>query len=65
LREVEHEPEGVGSSAPTHAATPRYSMLNPPTLERATALGGELMAGPTPSGWRVSCQLPLSEGSGR
>jgi signal transduction histidine kinase len=27
--------------------------------ERATALGGELTAGPTPDGWRVSCRLPL------
>jgi signal transduction histidine kinase len=28
--------------------------------ERATALGGELSAGPTVDGWRVSCRLPLS-----
>jgi signal transduction histidine kinase len=27
--------------------------------ERAGALGGELSAGPTPDGWRVSCRLPL------
>ena len=27
--------------------------------ERAKALGGELTAGPTPEGWRVSCRLPL------
>lgn len=27
--------------------------------ERATALGGELSAGPTVDGWRVSCRLPL------
>jgi signal transduction histidine kinase len=27
--------------------------------ERAAALGGELTAGPTPDGWRVSCRLPL------
>jgi signal transduction histidine kinase len=27
--------------------------------ERATALGGEFAAGPTPGGWRVSCRLPL------
>jgi signal transduction histidine kinase len=27
--------------------------------ERATALGGELTAGPTVDGWRVSCRLPL------
>jgi signal transduction histidine kinase len=27
--------------------------------ERATALGGDFAAGPTPDGWRVSCRLPL------
>jgi signal transduction histidine kinase len=27
--------------------------------ERATALGGEFTAGPTPDGWRTSCRLPL------
>jgi signal transduction histidine kinase len=27
--------------------------------ERATALGGEFAAGPTPDGWRMSCRLPL------
>ncbi|MGN6868425.1 MAG: sensor histidine kinase [Solirubrobacteraceae bacterium] len=27
--------------------------------ERAAALGGELSAGPTVDGWRVSCRLPL------
>ncbi|HET6864890.1 MAG TPA: histidine kinase [Solirubrobacteraceae bacterium] len=29
--------------------------------ERATALGGELSAGPTVDGWRVTCRLPLRE----
>ena len=28
--------------------------------ERATALGGELEAGPTAEGWRVDCRLPLA-----
>jgi signal transduction histidine kinase len=27
--------------------------------ERASALGGEFAAGPTPAGWRVSCRIPL------
>ena len=31
--------------------------------ERAAALGGELAAGPTASGWRVSCRLPLGAGA--
>jgi signal transduction histidine kinase len=36
---------------------PRYGLLG--MRERATALGGEFDAGPTPEGWRVSCRLPL------
>jgi signal transduction histidine kinase len=32
--------------------------------ERATALGGELSAGPTADGWRVSCRLPLNRADG-
>lgn len=32
--------------------------------ERAGALRGELSAGPTPDGWRVSCRLPLREPGG-
>jgi signal transduction histidine kinase len=35
----------------------RYGLLG--MRERAKALGGELLAGPTPDGWRVSCELPL------
>jgi signal transduction histidine kinase len=33
--------------------------------ERATALGGEFAAGPTPDGWRVRCELPMDDGEGR
>jgi signal transduction histidine kinase len=36
---------------------PRYGLVG--MRERATALGGKLDAGPTPTGWRVSCRLPL------
>jgi signal transduction histidine kinase len=36
---------------------PRYGLIG--MRERATALGGEFTAGPTPEGWRVSCLLPL------
>jgi signal transduction histidine kinase len=36
---------------------PRYGLMG--MRERATALGGEFTAGPTPEGWRVSCRLPL------
>jgi signal transduction histidine kinase len=35
----------------------RYGLIG--MRERATALGGELTAGPTTEGWRVSCRLPL------
>jgi signal transduction histidine kinase len=35
----------------------RYGLIG--MRERATALGGEFAAGPTPEGWRVSCRLPL------
>jgi signal transduction histidine kinase len=36
---------------------PHYGLVG--MRERATALGGELDAGPTADGWRVSCRLPL------
>jgi signal transduction histidine kinase len=36
---------------------PRYGVVG--MRERAMALGGELAAGPTVNGWRVSCWLPL------
>jgi signal transduction histidine kinase len=35
---------------------PRYGLIG--MQERATALGGEFAAGPTPDGWRMSCKLP-------
>jgi signal transduction histidine kinase len=37
----------------------RYGLIG--MRERATALGGELTAGPTAQGWRVSCRLPLQD----
>lgn len=39
---------------------PRYGLMG--MQERATALGGEFAAGPTPDGWRVHCELPLGGG---
>jgi signal transduction histidine kinase len=39
---------------------PGYGLVG--MRERASALGGELTAGPTREGWRVRCRLPL-EGS--
>jgi signal transduction histidine kinase len=35
----------------------RYGVIG--MRERATALGGELTAGPTAHGWCVSCRVPL------
>jgi signal transduction histidine kinase len=40
----------------------RYGLIG--MRERATALGGEFTAGPVPSGWRVSCRLPLERADG-
>jgi signal transduction histidine kinase len=42
---------------------PHYGLIG--MQERATALGGEFAAGPTPEGWRVSCELPVHEGGRR
>jgi signal transduction histidine kinase len=36
---------------------PGYGIIG--MRERATALGGDFAAGPTPEGWRVTCRLPL------
>jgi signal transduction histidine kinase len=42
---------------------PHYGLIG--MHERAAALGGECAAGPTPSGWRVSCRLPVADEEGR
>jgi signal transduction histidine kinase len=42
---------------------PRYGLLG--MQERTTALGGEFAAGPTPNGWRVTCELPVEERGSR
>ena len=42
---------------------PRFGLIG--MRERATALGGEFAAGPTPNGWRVSCELPVEDGGSR
>jgi signal transduction histidine kinase len=52
--------ETTGPTADGPAADPdrpRYGLVG--MRERATTLGGEFAAGPTPEGWRVSCRLPL------
>ena len=40
---------------------PGYGLVG--MQERATALGGQCAAGPTPAGWRVTCELPVEDGS--
>jgi signal transduction histidine kinase len=42
---------------------PHYGLIG--MQERATALGGEFAAGPTPDGWRVRCELPVEEADSR
>jgi signal transduction histidine kinase len=42
---------------------PHYGLIG--MQERATALGGELAAGPTRDGWRVRCELPVEDEGSR
>src|SRR5262245_5554185 len=42
---------------------PHFGLLG--MQERATALGGEFSAGPTPDGWKVTCKLPLADSAER
>ena len=55
------ETEGPVEASSSERERPRYGLIG--MQERATALGGECTAGPTPSGWRVSCRLPVGDGS--
>jgi signal transduction histidine kinase len=57
------ETSGPAVAAPSSEANrPRYGLVG--MRERAVALGGELSAGPTSDGWRVSCRLPLAASEG-
>ncbi len=49
----------VIAAPPSERGRPHYGLIG--MQERAAALGGELEAGPTRGGWRVSCRLPLEE----
>jgi signal transduction histidine kinase len=56
--ELVAETTGSLAAAPSDdARRPRYGLIG--MRERATALGGELSAGPTSEGWRVCCRLPM------
>lgn len=47
----------VVATPATESERRRYGLIG--MRERATALGGVFVAGPTPDGWRVRCRLPL------
>jgi signal transduction histidine kinase len=47
----------VAAGSPSDRERPHYGLIG--MHERATALGGELTAGPTEDGWRVRCELPV------
>jgi signal transduction histidine kinase len=51
------ETTGPVAGPAADAGRSRYGLLG--MRERAVALGGDLVAGPTHEGWRVSCRLPL------
>ena len=58
--ELVAETRGPVVTAPaSERERPHYGLIG--MHERAAALGGECAAGPTPSGWRVSCRLPAGE----
>jgi signal transduction histidine kinase len=57
--EVESNGDGVAGPG-SERQRPRYGLIG--MRERATALGGEFAAGPTPDGWLVRCRLPLEAG---
>ena len=45
------------AAKPSKPKRPRYGLIG--MRERAAALGGKCTAGPTPWGWRVSCEIPM------
>ena len=53
----------IVTSSSSDRERPRYGLIG--MQERATALGGEFVAGPTSNGWRLSCKLPVGDRRGR
>jgi signal transduction histidine kinase len=49
----------VSAGSGSDRERPHYGLVG--MQERATALGGELTAGPTDDGWRVRCELPVED----
>jgi signal transduction histidine kinase len=54
------ETSGPSAASSVDPDRPRFGLIG--MRERAAALGGELVAGPTPDGWRIRCRLPLDVG---
>ncbi|MEV0288163.1 MULTISPECIES: histidine kinase [unclassified Kribbella] len=48
----------VATALATDPERPHYGLIG--MGERASALGGDLVAGPTPDGWQLNCRLPLT-----
>jgi signal transduction histidine kinase len=55
--ELRFDAHTIGVTPAPRDARPHYGVIG--MRERATALGGELSAGPASDGWRLSCRLPL------
>jgi signal transduction histidine kinase len=53
----------VAAQTASERGRPHYGLIG--MQERATALGGEFVAGPTSDGWRVHCEFPLEDGGHR
>lgn len=52
------EVDSLGTiAAQTNTSRPGYGLIG--MRERAATVGGELQAGPTPEGWRVSCRVSV------
>jgi signal transduction histidine kinase len=55
--ELRFDAHTIGVTLAPRDARPHYGVIG--MRERASALGGELSAGPARDGWRLSCRLPL------
>jgi signal transduction histidine kinase len=53
----------IAAGSASERERPHYGLIG--MRERASALGGQFAAGPTPDGWRVRCELPVEDGGGR
>jgi signal transduction histidine kinase len=56
------DPAADPAAGPVDNGGPRYGLVG--MRERMAAVGGEIEAGPTPTGWRVRCRSPLAVDAG-